>query len=171
MRGKTEQSARKKKKWFHITEYGKIFNGDSYHFISGLRENSVDLIVTSPPFGLVRKKEYGNVPADEYLDWLRPYATQLHRILKKSGSLVIDIGGAWNKGEPTRHLYHFELLIIDSTIFAAGFDNSMILHQALFLPHHLPVHIFLGSHELEASDRVGRTGRQAQQCSSRKPES
>lgn len=102
----------KKKKWFYTTKHGKIFNGDSYHFVSGLRENSTDLIVTSPPFGLVREKEYGNVRADEYLDWFRPYATQFHRILKKSGSLVIDIGGVWNKGEPTRHLYHFELLIM-----------------------------------------------------------
>jgi len=111
MKAKTEQESTKKK-WFHTTEHGKIFNGDSYHFVSGLRENSTDLVVTSPPFGLVREKEYGNVPADEYLDWFRPYATQFHRILKKSGSLVIDIGGVWNKGEPTRHLYHFELLIM-----------------------------------------------------------
>lgn len=99
-------------KWFHITNYGKMFNGDSYHFTSSLRENSTDLIVTSPPFGLVREKEYGNVHADEYLDWFRPYARQFHRVLKKSGSLVIDIGGVWNRGEPTRHLYHFELLIM-----------------------------------------------------------
>lgn len=100
------------KPWFHITKHGKIFNGDSYHFVSALRASSTDLIVTSPPFGLVRAKDYGNVPADEYLDWFRPYATQFHRILKNSGSLVIDIGGVWNKGEPTRHLYHFELLIM-----------------------------------------------------------
>lgn len=111
MRAKTERHPRKKK-WFHTTEHGKIFNGDSIHFASSLHENSTDLIVTSPPFGLVRKKEYGNVPADEYLDWFRPYAEQFYRILKKSGSLVIDIGGVWNKGEPTRHLYHFELLIM-----------------------------------------------------------
>jgi site-specific DNA-methyltransferase (cytosine-N4-specific) len=111
MKATTEQHP-SKKKWFHTTEHGKIFNGDSYHFASGLRENSTDLIVTSPPFGLVREKEYGNVPADEYLDWFRPYAAQFHRILKESGSLVIDIGGVWNKGEPTRHLYHFELLIM-----------------------------------------------------------
>ena len=109
---KTETNQNEKEKWFYTTEYGQILNGDSYHFVSGLRENSVDLIVTSPPFGLVRKKEYGNVSADEYLDWFRPYATQFHRILKQSGSLVIDIGGVWNKGEPTRHLYHFELLIM-----------------------------------------------------------
>ena len=100
------------KKWFYTTEHGQIFNGDSYHFVSGLRKESVDLIVTSPPFGLVREKEYGNVPADEYLEWFGPYATQFHRILKESGSLVIDIGGVWNKGQPTRHLYHFELLIM-----------------------------------------------------------
>ena len=98
--------------WYHTTEYGRIFNGDSFQFVSGLRKNSVDLIVTSPPFGLVREKEYGNVPAENYLDWFRPYASQFNRILKKSGSLVIDIGGVWNKGEPTRHLYHFELLIM-----------------------------------------------------------
>lgn len=107
-----EPTAGEQQEWFHTTAHGKIFNGDSYHFVSGLRENSLDLIVTSPPFGLVREKEYGNVPADEYLDWFRPYATQLYRVLKKSGSLVIDIGGVWNKGEPTRHLYHFELLIM-----------------------------------------------------------
>ena len=110
MRSKTKQQSQMA--WFHTTEHGKIFNGDSYHFVSGLQKNSVDLIVTSPPFGLVREKEYGNVPADEYLDWFRPYATQFHRILKKSGSFVIDIGGVWNKGEPTRHLYQFELLIM-----------------------------------------------------------
>ncbi len=68
--------------------------------------------MTSPPFGLVRKKEYGNVPADEYLDWFRPFAELFHRILKESGSLVIDIGGAWHRGQPTRHLYHFKLLIM-----------------------------------------------------------
>ena len=109
---KPKDTQKNKGSWFYETEYGRIFNGDSHQFVSGLRDNSVDLIVTSPPVGLVREKEYGNVPADEYLNWFGPYATQFHRILKKSGSLVIDIGGVWNKGEPTRHLYHFELLIM-----------------------------------------------------------
>jgi site-specific DNA-methyltransferase (cytosine-N4-specific) len=74
--------------------------------------SSIDLVMTSPPFGLVRKKEYGNVAADEYLDWFRPFAAQLNRVLKDSGSLVIDIGGAWEQGQPTRSLYHFKLLIM-----------------------------------------------------------
>lgn len=58
-------------------------------------------IPTWPPFGLVRKKAYGNADANEYLDWFRPFAQQFHRVLKESGSLVIDIGGAWVPGQPT----------------------------------------------------------------------
>jgi len=77
-----------------------------------IKEGSVDLIMTSPPFGLVRKKDYGNEDADKYLDWFRPFAEHFRRILKDSGSLVIDIGGAWNPGLPTRSLYHFKLLIM-----------------------------------------------------------
>ena len=98
--------------WFYTTEYGEILNGDSYQYVSEIQEGSVDLIVTSPPFGLLRKKEYGNVPADDYLNWFRQYASQFYRILNEAGSFVIDIGGTWNKGEPTRHLYDIELLIM-----------------------------------------------------------
>jgi len=76
-----------------------------------LDDNSVDLIMTSPPFGLVRKKEYGNADASDYVDWFRPFAKQFARILKSNGSLVIDIGGAWNAGKPTKSLYHYELLL------------------------------------------------------------
>ena len=72
---------------------------------------AVDLIMTSPPFGLVRKKDYGNVDADEYLTWFRPFADQFARILKPQGSLVIDIGGSWQAGTPTKSLYQYELLI------------------------------------------------------------
>ncbi|MDE2818981.1 MAG: site-specific DNA-methyltransferase [Chloroflexota bacterium] len=77
-----------------------------------LDEDSVDLIMTSPPFGLVRKKEYGNADASDYVNWFRPFAKQFARVLKPSGSLVIDIGGAWNAGTPTKSLYHYELLLM-----------------------------------------------------------
>lgn len=97
---------------FFKTKHGRIIHGDSLKWMRRLRAESVDLVVTSPPFGLVRKKEYGNVPADEYLDWFGDFATEIKRILKNTGSLVIDIGGAWNAGLPTRHLYHFKLLIM-----------------------------------------------------------
>ncbi len=98
---------------FHKTRYGKIFHGDSLLLLNQhIKPESVDLIVTSPPFGLVRKKAYGNVDADEYLEWFKPFGEAFHRALKPSGSLVIDIGGAWIPGQPTRSLYHYELLIM-----------------------------------------------------------
>ena len=97
---------------FHRTIYGEIVLGNSLDVLKDRTESSTDLIMTSPPFGLVRKKEYGNVHADEYCDWFRPFAEQFHRVLRDTGSLVIDIGGAWNEGVPTRHLYHFKLLIM-----------------------------------------------------------
>lgn len=94
------------------TKIGKMVLDDSLLVLGDMKDNSVDLIMTSPPFGLVRKKEYGNVDADDYLDWFRPFAKEFHRVLDEHGSAVIDIGGAWNKGVPTRHLYHFKLLIM-----------------------------------------------------------
>ncbi|MGQ0636339.1 MAG: DNA-methyltransferase [Planctomycetaceae bacterium] len=97
---------------FHRTRFGTIYHGDSLLLLKRLTRESVDLIVTSPPFGLVRKKEYGNVDAAEYLDWFKPFAVAFRRVLKPSGSLVIDIGGAWIPGQPTRSLYHYELLIM-----------------------------------------------------------
>lgn len=97
---------------FHETAQGRIYLGDALDVLRNTQESSIDLIMTSPPFGLVRKKEYGNVEADQYLDWFKPFAEQFLRVLKDSGSLVIDIGGAWNPGIPTRSLYHFKLLIM-----------------------------------------------------------
>lgn len=98
---------------FFETNLGKIYHGDSLDVMERqISEHSVDLIMTSPPFGLVRKKEYGNADADDYLDWFRPFARLFQQILKENGSLVIDIGGAWVPGQPTRSLYHFKLLIM-----------------------------------------------------------
>jgi len=98
---------------YHKTKLGRIFHGDSLLlFEKQIKPTSVDLIVTSPPFGLVRKKKYGNVDADEYLEWFRPFGEAFKKALKPNGSLFIDIGGAWISGQPTRSLYHYELLIM-----------------------------------------------------------
>lgn len=98
---------------FFQTKLGNIYCGDSLDLMKrNIADSSIDLIITSPPFGLVRKKSYGNVNADQYVNWFRPFGFEFRRILKKTGSLVIDIGGAWNRGQPTRSLYHFELLIM-----------------------------------------------------------
>src|SRR5437870_1419189 len=96
---------------FYRTGFGAAFLGDAKYLMALMPDQSVDLIVTSPPFALRRKKEYGNVEADAYVDWFRPFGDQFKRILKDRGSLVIDIGGTWNQGRPTRSLYQFRLLI------------------------------------------------------------
>lgn len=97
---------------FFQTDLGKIYHADSLAVMRELPAKSIDLVMTSPPFGLIRKKEYGNVASQEYLDWFKPFAVEVHRILKDSGSFVIDIGGAWMPGQPTRSLYHFKLVIM-----------------------------------------------------------
>jgi DNA modification methylase len=97
---------------FHKTSYGQMCLGDARDFMPTLEDKSVDLIMTSPPFGLVRKKEYGNVDSGDYLEWFRSFAGEFKRVLKDRGSLVIDIGGAWIPGQPSRSLYHYELLIM-----------------------------------------------------------
>ncbi len=100
-------------KVYHKTKFGQIVHGDSLSYLTNdVKAKSLNLIMTSPPFGLVRKKEYGNVDAGEYLSWFKPFAEQFKRCLKPDGSLVIDIGGAWVPGQPTRSLYHFKLLIM-----------------------------------------------------------
>jgi site-specific DNA-methyltransferase (cytosine-N4-specific) len=69
----------------------------------------VDLILTSPPFPLVVPKAYGNPSQEEYLDWFAPFALEMRRLLKDSGSLVFEAGGAWKERRPVRSLVNFEL--------------------------------------------------------------
>ena len=108
---------------FHKTRHGEMMWGDSRSWLLNVvKPGSVDLIMTSPPFGLVRKKSYGNEDADQYCDWFRPFAEGFKRALSDKGSLVIDIGGAWIPGQPTRSLYHFKLLIMLVEEF--GFHSS-----------------------------------------------
>ncbi|HOE19289.1 MAG TPA: site-specific DNA-methyltransferase [Syntrophorhabdaceae bacterium] len=99
-------------KVFFETDLGKIYLGDTLHLMPMIPDKSINLIVTSPPFGLVRKKDYGNVDADKYVEWFRPFAEHFKRILAPEGSFVIDIGGSWIPGKPIKSLYHYELLIM-----------------------------------------------------------
>jgi site-specific DNA-methyltransferase (cytosine-N4-specific) len=85
--------------------------GDSLELMKGLDDESVDLICTSPPFALLRQKSYGNVSSSEYVEWFMAFAKEFKRLLKPTGSLVIDLGGSWVKGSPVRSLYHYELVL------------------------------------------------------------
>ena len=100
-----------KNKPLYKTKLGKTYCTDSLKFMKELPPKSVDLVLTSPPYALHFKKEYGNADQKEYIKWFLPYAQEIKRILKPEGSFVLNIGGSWTPGEPTRSLYHFRLLI------------------------------------------------------------
>src|SRR3970040_956901 len=94
----------------YVTEYGAAFCGDSRKLLSQLPDNSINLVITSPPFALQRKKEYGNKEQHEYIDWLAEFAEIVLRKLRNDGSFVLDLGGAYGKGVPVRSLYKFLVL-------------------------------------------------------------
>ncbi|NJL33934.1 MAG: site-specific DNA-methyltransferase, partial [Chloroflexaceae bacterium] len=96
---------------YFMTEKGQMHLGDALELLPYIPDESIDLICTSPPFALLRRKAYGNVHADNYIEWFMQFAYQFARILKPGGSLVIDIGGTWVRGVPVRSLYHYELVL------------------------------------------------------------
>lgn len=95
----------------YYTDKGRAFVGDSFDLLAELPDNSIDLVMTSPPFALRRQKTYGNVEETEYVKWIKPFGHQVFRVLKESGSFVLDLGGAYRSGIPSRSLYNFRVLL------------------------------------------------------------
>jgi DNA modification methylase len=95
----------------YVTDLGAAFVGDSLELLKRLPDNSVSLVMTSPPFALLRKKEYGNKEQHEYVEWLSQFARLVFAKLKDDGSFVLDLGGAYEKGQPSRSLYNFRVPI------------------------------------------------------------
>jgi DNA modification methylase len=96
---------------FYESALGRAYCADALEVMRSIPSETVNLVLTSPPFALRREKPYRNVPAAEYVAWFRPFADEVFRVLTADGSFVFDIGGTWTRGEPTRSLYHFELLL------------------------------------------------------------
>ena len=95
----------------YVTEWGEAWVGDSRKLLKQIEDESIDLVFTSPPYGLVKKKAYGNESQEDYVRWFRPFAKEIHRVLKPEGSFVLNIAGAWQKGQPTRALYPYRLIL------------------------------------------------------------
>lgn len=96
---------------YYSTALGDAYLGDSLQVLRQLPENSVNAVVTSPPYALHFKKEYGNAEKTDYAEWFLPFAQEIHRVLTPDGSFILNIGGSYNPGIPARSLYHFKLLI------------------------------------------------------------
>jgi site-specific DNA-methyltransferase (cytosine-N4-specific) len=104
---------------YYSTAFGDAYLEDSLNILRALPNDSVDLVLTSPPYALHFKKEYGNVEKGDYVEWFINFAKDIYRVLSCSGSLVLNIGGSYNKGIPTRSIYHYKLLI--SLVEEVGF--------------------------------------------------
>ncbi len=95
----------------YSTLYGSAYLADSLDVLKALPDDSVNLVITSPPYALHFQKEYGNVPKSDYAEWFLPFGAQIFRVLAPDGSFILNIGGSYNKGKPTRSLYHFKLVL------------------------------------------------------------
>lgn len=87
----------------------KIILGDCEQVLREFPDNSVDLIFTSPPYADQRKRTYGGVRPNEYVDWFLPKAEQFLRVLKPTGTFILNIKERVVNGE--RHIYVIELLL------------------------------------------------------------
>ncbi|MDV3859130.1 site-specific DNA-methyltransferase [Elizabethkingia anophelis] len=108
---------KKKKNGYNIyqSEKGMLIEGNSIELLQNDRElaklkGKVNLIVTSPPFPLNNKKQYGNEKGEEYKDWFIKLAPIFSDLLADNGSLVIEIGNAWEPDRPVQSLLHLECL-------------------------------------------------------------
>lgn len=95
----------------YTTRFGAAYLGDALDLLKGLPDCTIDLVLTSPPFALQRQKEYGNREESEYVDWLLSFTFEIKRVLKDTGSFVLDLGGAYLKGRPIRSLYNYRVLL------------------------------------------------------------
>lgn len=87
----------------------EILHGDARRELKRLKSNSVDLIITSPPYADSRKSTYGGIDPNDYVVWFMPIAEELHRVLKPDGTFILNIKERVVEGE--RHTYVLELIL------------------------------------------------------------
>jgi len=87
----------------------QILLGDASDKLKEIKDNSVDLIITSPPYADQRKKTYGGIHPDRYVEWFLPISTELLRVLKSTGTFILNIKERVVNGE--RHTYVLQLIL------------------------------------------------------------
>ena len=124
----------------HETDSGTYHLGDSAELLGTdlgreLR-GRVQLILTSPPFPLNRKKSYGNFAGQEYKEWFVGMAPLFADLLTEDGSIVIEMGNSWVSGRPVQSLLHLESLI--GFVNNPGTDLRLCQQFVCFNPSRLP---------------------------------
>jgi len=116
------------------TDLGKAYVGDSRELLQCLPDESIDLVLTSPPFALQREKEYGNEDQESYVDWLVSFCRDVKRVLRRTGSFVLDLGGAYCKGRPVRSLYNYRILLRLCDDYGFNLAEEFFWHNPAKLP-------------------------------------
>lgn len=119
------------------TKLGKMVNNDAFCFLSEHSKQlcgNVNLVFTSPPFPLNRKKRYGNMNGEDYLEWISGLAPLLANLLSDDGSIVIEMGTAWNPGEPTHSTLPLEALLSFKKNANLCLCQEFIYHNPARLP-------------------------------------
>jgi DNA modification methylase len=97
------------------TDFGSmILSTAEDFFVSDMAEKArgnVQLILTSPPFPLIKKKRYGNLQGTDYREWIASLAPFVSKMLSQDGSVVIEIGNSWVRGSPTMSTVGIEALL------------------------------------------------------------
>lgn len=92
-----------------ILPLNQMLLGDCEEVLKSFPDNSIDLIVTSPPYADSRKNVYGGIHPDKYVEWFLPKSKEFLRILKPTGTFILNIKEKVVNGE--RHTYVIELIL------------------------------------------------------------
>jgi DNA modification methylase len=122
------------------TELGKFIIGDSEKLLTGKLgkelKGKVNLIVTSPPFPLNKKKKYGNRLGKDYKDWLVRLAKIFSEVLTDDGSIIIELGNSWEPGRPVQSTLGLEALL--ELVNAEGAGLRLCQQFVCYNPSRLP---------------------------------
>lgn len=119
------------------TKLGTMYQGfiEDFLEVQGKRyKGKAQLVFFSPPFPLNRKKAYGNLTGDAYLEWLTDLAPRLSALLKPSGSLVMELGNAWESGRPVMSLLPLKALMAVAEGGKLNVCQQFICHNPARLP-------------------------------------
>ena len=122
----------------YTTELGRMYRATVEDFLASAEADRyrgrVQLIFTSPPFPLLTPKAYGNKVGDDYLQWLSGLAPALAGLLSPTGSIVMELGNAWERGHPVMSTLPLEALLKFREAGSLFVNQQFICHNPARLP-------------------------------------
>jgi len=135
---------------FAVGENGFLLWANAEDAVAVIERESVQLLMTSPPYALARGRAYGNAPADQWVDWMLAHIERFLPLLTKDGSMMLNIGPTWKKGMPAQSLLTARLL--------CSLEDRLGVHLLQELQWHNPTKLpplqWVGKHRLRVTPSV-----------------